>query len=223
MFKANCLLCNDKTVNQLALCSKCYADLPWNNSRCKVCALPLTEEQKTCPYCANLKFSFNQVFSAFSYIFPIDILVKDFKNNAKFYIGKTLTLCLIDYLRRNNFNYPDILIPVASSNKAMLERGFSQTILIAKIMARHLKIPMLKNALICDKNHAQKQLDALSRKANLANAFRLNGKFNFNNQHIGLIDDVLTTGATADVISHLLLNNGAKYVDVYCIARTTLH
>ena len=67
---------------------------------------------------------------------------------------------------------------------------------------------------------AQQALDAKTRKRNLLHAFSLSPTAQLAGLHIALVDDVLTTGATAQSLARLLLNAGAQRVDVYCLART---
>jgi predicted amidophosphoribosyltransferase len=67
---------------------------------------------------------------------------------------------------------------------------------------------------------AQQQLDAATRKRNLRRAFQLAGDVALENRHIAVIDDVLTTGATAEAVARLLHKAGAARVDIYCLART---
>ena len=67
---------------------------------------------------------------------------------------------------------------------------------------------------------AQQALDAKTRKRNLLQAFSLSPTAQVAGLHIALVDDVLTTGATAQSLARLLLKAGAQRVDVYCLART---
>jgi len=67
---------------------------------------------------------------------------------------------------------------------------------------------------------AQQGLDAATRKRNLRQAFSLQVQAAIAGAHLALIDDVLTTGATADMLAQLLRRAGALRVDVYCLART---
>ena len=67
---------------------------------------------------------------------------------------------------------------------------------------------------------AQQDLDAKARKHNLRKAFSLAPDARIKGRHLALVDDVLTTGATAESLARLLINAGAARVDVYCLART---
>ena len=67
---------------------------------------------------------------------------------------------------------------------------------------------------------AQQALDAKARKRNLLHAFSLAPQVEVRGLHLALVDDVLTTGATAQSLARLLRQAGARQVDVYCLART---
>ena len=66
----------------------------------------------------------------------------------------------------------------------------------------------------------QQQLDAATRRRNLRQAFALEPGSDVRGRHLALVDDVLTTGATAEALARLLKRAGAARVDVYCLART---
>ena len=102
------------------------------------------------------------------------------------------------------------------------ERGFNQALIISQKLSNQLSIPT--NATILQKvksTPSQTGLNKLQRKRNLKGAFIL--KESVVGQHIALIDDVMTTRATSDLLSQLLIDAGAERVDVWCIARTAKH
>jgi predicted amidophosphoribosyltransferase len=67
---------------------------------------------------------------------------------------------------------------------------------------------------------AQQGLDAKARKQNLRKAFALADGAQTKDRHFAVVDDVLTTGATANALARLLMDAGACRVDIYCLART---
>ncbi len=67
---------------------------------------------------------------------------------------------------------------------------------------------------------SQQQLDAATRRRNLRQAFALAEGQVLYGQHLAVIDDVFTTGATAEALARLLKRAGAARVDIYCLART---
>ncbi len=88
-------------------------------------------------------------------------------------------------------------------------------------LGRELQLPVDEHLLLRARDTpAQQGLDARARQRNLRQAFAMASNANVQGQHLALIDDVLTTGATAHALALLLRQAGAARVDVYCLART---
>lgn len=102
--------------------------------------------------------------------------------------------------------------------KRLKQRGFNQAVVLAKLLANTLNIPY--DYTCCQKtiNTApQASLDGKQRQKNLHNAFNVSS---VPYQHVVLIDDLLTTGATANELALTLKKNGVQRVDIWCCART---
>lgn len=116
---------------------------------------------------------------------------------------------------------PDALLPVPLARKRLRERGYNQAAMLAGWIGKHMEIPVDERQLLRIKETpAQQGLDARARKRNLQGAFALRNPAALRGKHVALVDDVLTTGATANGIARLLVDAGAARVDVYCLART---
>jgi ComF family protein len=110
-------------------------------------------------------------------------------------------------------------VPLAA--RRLRQRGFNQATLLARWLSGPLDIPCEEHLLRrVQDTPAQQALDAKARRRNLRQAFALTPDARLRNRHLALVDDVLTTGATAQALAHLLLEAGAARVDVYCLART---
>ncbi|MEY4209858.1 MAG: hypothetical protein RLZ92_236 [Pseudomonadota bacterium] len=98
------------------------------------------------------------------------------------------------------------------------QRGFNQSIEIARHVAKHLNIRLDLNscARIRDTDH-QSGLKAKQRQTNLKQAFAVTKPLSY--QHIAIIDDVITTGSTASALAASLKNQGINRVDVWACAR----
>jgi ComF family protein len=116
---------------------------------------------------------------------------------------------------------PDFLLPVPLANKRLRQRGYNQAAMLASWLGPSLQLPVNERLLgRVKETPAQQGLDAKARRRNLLGAFELFKPQDVAGKHIALVDDVLTTGSTADVIAKLLRKAGARQVDVYCLART---
>lgn len=93
--------------------------------------------------------------------------------------------------------------------------------MLAAWLSQEVQLPMdERHVLRSRETPNQQSLDAKARTRNLHGAFTLVDSEWLRGKHIALVDDVLTTGSTADVIARLLTRAGASRVDVYCLART---
>jgi len=112
------------------------------------------------------------------------------------------------------------LVPVPLHRSRLRHRGFNQAALLAAHLARGRRLPVLLRALV--KRHAtpaQAALRAVDRWRNLEGAFIVRDPRAVQGRHIVLVDDVLTTGATADACAVVLRAAGSTRVDVYTVAR----
>ncbi|VVP25734.1 ComF family protein [Pseudomonas fluorescens] len=219
-----CLLCDEPAEAEMPICVACEADMPWLGEHCQTCALPLPTAGLTCGECLLEPPAYEQVAVPWRYDFPVDSLITRFKHNAKWPFGHLLADVLSQYLLyrfEEDLPRPDALLPVPLASKRLRQRGFNQAAMLARWLSRQLDLPCEENVLrrIQDTS-AQQDLDAKARKRNLRNAFALTSDANVKGRHLALVDDVLTTGATAQALARLLMNAGAARVDVYCLART---
>jgi len=96
-------------------------------------------------------------------------------------------------------------------------RGYNQAECLAKEISLRTGLPLAAKLLIRSKATApMKELSKAERRKNLQNAFAVQG--NKVPERILLIDDIYTTGATADACAKVLMKHGAKLVDCYCLA-----
>jgi ComF family protein len=218
------LLCDEPAEAEMPICVACETDLPWLGDHCQTCALPLLATGLTCGECLLEPPAFEQVVVPWLYGFPVDSLITRFKHNAKWPFGHLLADVLGQYLQHRfdeGLPRPDALLPVPLAGKRLRQRGFNQSAMLARWLSQSLDLPCEETVLRRIKEtDAQQDLDAKARKHNLRNAFNLMPDAQIKDRHLALVDDVLTTGATAQALARLLINAGAARVDVYCLART---
>ncbi|CAI8704948.1 competence protein ComFC [Pseudomonas sp. IT-P2] len=221
--KHNCLLCDEPADAQIPICTACETDLPWLGDQCLTCALPLAAGL-TCGGCLQDPPAFEQVAVPWIYGFPVDTLITRFKHNAKWPLGHLLADVLGEFLQHRfeeDLPRPDALLPVPLAPKRLRQRGFNQAAMLARWLGKSLDLPCEEHCLLrVQDTDAQQALNAKARKRNLRNAFALSPDAQVKGRHLALVDDVLTTGATAQALARLLMDAGAARVDVYCLART---
>ncbi|PJI48358.1 MAG: amidophosphoribosyltransferase [Pseudomonas sp.] len=227
--RVQCLLCGGAAEQAaLPLCAGCDDDLPWLAGHCTICALPLATSGLTCGQvchgCLRRAPAFQRVETPLRYGFPVDALVTRFKHQANAPLGRLLGQLLERHLLHayeEGLPRPDRLIPVPLSHRRERQRGFNQAQLLASWLSAPLGLPMDNRLVLRQQDTPSQQgLDAATRKRNLRRAFALADGAVVEGLHLALVDDVLTTGATAERIARLLRRAGAQRVDVYCLART---
>lgn len=219
-----CLLCDDRADNRLPLCAACANDLPWLGPHCALCALPLPAPGLICGACQQRPPAFSRVEAPWRYAFPVDTLITRFKHQGKWPLGRLLGELLAGHLQHafdGGLSRPDSLLPVPLAARRLRQRGFNQAAMLAGWLGKPLQLPVDERLLTRPlETPAQQQLDARARRRNLRQAFALGDPARIAGRHLALVDDVLTTGATADTLARLLRKAGAARVDVYCLART---
>ncbi len=178
-----------------------------------------------CGPCQKKPPAYKQVIAPWTYSFPVDTLISRFKHQSRWPLGHLLARLLGQYLQHRFDNTeltrPDCLLPVPMARKRLRERGFNQSLMLARWLSADLDLPHDEHLLLRPhETVAQQDLDAKTRQRNLLTAFALAPDAQVRGRHFALVDDVLTTGATAHSLARLLMDAGARQVDVYCLART---
>jgi ComF family protein len=150
-------------------------------------------------------------------------LIVNFKFHGMSELATVLALPLLAAVRRSGAALPQLLLPVPLSPARLAERGFNQAWEIARRVAALLNLPAQPQVLtrVLDTAH-QTELSRAQRRANLRAAFVVPAAAQtaLQGRHVAVIDDVMTTGATAEEASRALLRAGAARVDLWVLART---
>ena len=210
-----CLVCAEAGVDGLDLCRWCRAELPWNTDACARCALPLTAGAD-CPRCLAEPPPFTRAQAAFRYEFPVDRLLPRFKFHEDLAAGALLATLMQWSL--DPADWPQALLPVPLHRSRLRRRGYDQALELAKALSRETGLPLLASRLArLRRTQAQTELGAAARRRNVAGAFSLRPGPSLP-EHVALVDDVLTTGATAGECTQVLLAAGVERVDVWAVA-----
>ena len=219
-----CLIC-DQSCGALQLCPTCADQLQPPEHSCPLCALPRDlDSPAPCSRCQRHPPRYRQCIAATEYGPASARLVNRLKHQRQLPPAGAMAEALV---QRVNSRYThaakeiDLLVPVPLSRKRLQWRGFNQAVEIARPLARKLALPLAVDA--CDRQHtetSQQTLDVSARQANLGNTFFVRKPALVAGRRIAIVDDVMTTGATANALCTILLEAGATHCDLWCFART---
>ncbi|MBW6514194.1 MAG: ComF family protein [Candidatus Syntrophosphaera sp.] len=219
-FPPNCLACGSRTDSaEEALCANCRdLLLPIRETYCGKCGGPLRDYG--CEACSQTDFCFDFARSAYVYQRPAQELVHGLKygflrSPAKFF---TDALLEIPALARFGEGF-DLVMAVPLHHVRQRERGYNQSELIARKLALKLGLPYARPVCRRYNTRSQTNLSREARLGNLSGAFALEGKADVKGKRVILVDDVFTTGTTANEVSRLLRDSGAAKIAVLTATR----
>lgn len=218
LFPRHCVLCGDTGCDGIDLCADCQDDLPRLGVACVSCGTPLTGEPVfgVCGTCLQVPPAFHETRAALRYRQPVDYLIHQFKFGGDRQLSQLLGRLILCAVGEDC--HPDSLIPVPLHPRRMRSRGFNQSRLLANVLARELGIPVDDRSTRRVRDTAtQSELSAERRRINLRDAFECG--ISLRGQHVAIVDDVMTTGHTANELARVLVAAGARRVDVWVCAR----
>ena len=206
-----------------ALCSACRQRFAGTRPRCETCGLVLLAGVPRCGACLQDPPAFQRCHCAVDYGFPWDRLMTRFKFGATPELAGLLADLLLQAASGGCAESPQVFVPVPLSPQRLAERGYDQAWELARRLGRAAEVPAHVRAL--ERRFDSRQQSRLSRRdrqANLRGAFAVPPamKAQVSGRHVGLVDDVMTTGATAQEATSALLAAGARRVDLWVVART---
>ena len=212
----DCLLCHIPHRDRFAVCARCDQSLLMLGPSCQTCASPIPDSTVAwCGACCFEKPSIDHVYTVYRFEEPLRTVLHEFKYHEGLYLTSYLSKLMQQALP--NAYTTECLIPVPMHPKQLKLRGFNQSILLAKYLSSQINYPV--DLQCCKKiinTPKQATLDAKTRRQNLENAFYISA---IPYQHVTLVDDLITTGSTANEIAKRLKQAGARRVDLICCAK----
>ena len=220
LYPSRCRLCLAPGLPARELCDDCCAELPWLSHTCPGCALPLPADSKPehCAECQKRPPHLDHCAALFAYQRPVDHWIQAMKFHQDLTAARLLGELLAEAVPPDTAALPVRILPVPLHRRRLAQRGYNQ--------AREIARPLLDRGMLLAKGkfrrdratHAQSDLPARQRQANIRGAFSVAGQLE--GRHILLIDDVMTTGATLNELARVLKHAGAARVEARVIART---
>lgn len=224
-----CALCGSNSGD--LLCDGCRAQFfSRSPPRCRQCAIALAEmihANGVCGQCLKSPPAFDATVVAADYAPPVDQLVLGLKFGHRLALAPLLARMLRDaLLQENAAALPDLLTAVPLGPQRLAQRGFNQALEIARPLSRLLGIELAPRlALRVRDTRAQTLLHPKQRQQNIRNAFVVDSAAVecIRGRHIGVVDDVITTGGTVGELAATLKRFGAARVTNFAFARTPPH
>ncbi len=216
-----CVLCGDRAAEPFNLCTGCVLDLPRIAGACRRCGLPLPSSGLgICARCASAPPPFRRTLAAFRYADPLDTLIQQLKYQGDIAVAPTLGRLLAQRIAEEDPDGPECLLPVPLHPRRLRARGFNQSLEIAKAVGAGAGIPV-KRYWVRRTRDTPVQSRAQSiraRRLNVRGAFTASRHL-ARYRRVAIIDDVVTTGATAAELARTILAQGVESVDLWCVAR----
>lgn len=191
-----------------------------NNFLCNRCKKDLESQAKF-----NIEKYQNNYFSQHLYIFKYQGMIREILLNYKFNDKSYLYKTIVNFLIKNEKFFKilksyDTIIPAPINKKRSKQRGYNQSYLIAKEIAKVTGINLEKYCLYKSKNIIeQSKLNKEKRQENVKGAYELRNSERLYNNKILLLDDIFTTGSTAKECCKVLSIAKPKQIDVFTIAK----
>jgi len=227
IFPPRCLTCDSILDNQEnhALCPACFSKIKFIKSfLCTCCGIPFYgagESDHLCGDCLTSKPAFSVARAVGRYETTFLDAIHSFKYRGKTTHGKILGKLMAEY-EYPSFSISDytLIMPVPLHPKRLRERGFNQSVILAREIAGRFPIPLdfltLKRYMYTE---PQINLGKKDRESNVRGAFKVMEPDRIKDQRIILVDDVYTTGSTVKECARVLMKSKARAVAVLTLAR----
>jgi ComF family protein len=188
-----CQLCHSDSQTIHSVCQDCWQQLPW--------AHQTIQRQEM------------QFQIACNYAYPMDRLIQLFKYEQKLHLQNLLAGALL------SLDLPKVsaVVPMPISTERLAERGYNQSLLLAKQVAKQMNIPIWQ-PVIRLKQHSQKGLSRLERIEDIQSQFQLSTTSKIRYRRVLIIDDVVTTGSSIRALTQKLEELGCQKIYAACLA-----
>jgi ComF family protein len=223
IYPPSCALCG--RISSAEICRKCRSDLiPLGGRMCAKCGNPSAGDAP-CPYCIAAEFHFDSAASLYFYEEPLRDAILDFKYHRAERKGKALAALFAEGYGSPavDFKGYDMVVPVPLTQLKMRRRSYNQSEVLAQAVADASGVPLVPYALVKKREtKSQTGFDLRGRMVNVEGSFSVPDQGIVRGKRILLVDDIITTGATASECAKALKEAGARKVVAVSLARGML-
>jgi ComF family protein len=228
LLPSSCALC--ALASDGAVCAPCHARfLGTPRARCRSCANPVApaDARWPCAACQSARPAYDATIAAADYASPLDQLVLQLKFGGGLALAPWMGAMIAQaVLAERSLVLPNVLCPVPLGPLRLVGRGFNQALEIARPLSAALGIPLrARLAIRALETEAQSGVAPAERSRNIRHAFIVapEALAMVRGQHIGVVDDVMTSGATLNELAATFKRFGAARVSNFVFARTPPH
>lgn len=203
------------------ICNTCELNIVKVSKPCLQCGLSHNGSSMCCVHCLSKPKLWQSMIAPLSYQTPVSQLIHQLKYNQNLGV-LTSIMELVEPCFNALVDKPDLIIPVPLHQNRYLERGFNQSLEIAKRISQITNVPL--NDVLVERivdTERQSELKLKQREKNIKNAFKVDKALG-NYNHIAIVDDVITSGSTVHELTKQCLKQGVKKVDIWAVARAEL-
>jgi competence protein ComFC len=199
----NCILCDDDTEDDKIICTNCQKSI-------KLCNGIFVVEHD------NVSFDY---YSAAYYVGTMMELILKLKYKSNFSAGDVIAEQMINLIKRENIQF-DVIAYVPITQDSMKSRGYNQSQYLARVIGNEMNIPVTHCLDKTKQTKDQIGLSSTERWSNVLGSFRILDETSIRNKKILLIDDVITTGATAFSCAYELMKCEVKKIIILTGAKS---
>lgn len=221
-----------RIIKNLKFIKECILSVIYaSDQKCIICKSELYDDQVICSDCKkNIKFCKSgfyigkpgrqyNAYSAAYYSKSIMELIIALKYKSNFEAGKLLAEYMINTIEFNHIHF-DCIAYVPMTKNSLKNRGYNQSRYLSKVISDKLDIPVVDCLKKVKSTKDQIGLNGNQRWINMENSFKYISGFTINNKDILVVDDVITTGATAYYCAEELNKNGARKISILTAAKS---
>ena len=188
-----CVLCGIDQQHHHSVCTDCWQQLPWLKQ--------------------TIRRQEMEIQVACHYAYPMDRIIQKFKYEQQLHFQNLLAGSLI------GLKLPKIqaIVPMPISHQRLAERGYNQSLVLAKLLAKQLNIPVWQPVARLAQ-HSQKGLSRIERLDQIDQQFVIATKTRVRYRKVLMLDDVVTTGSSLHALKQKLEALGCQKVYAACIA-----
>lgn len=215
-----CPGCQHALRNRQIFCDSCRLRLRPVEHPCRLCGLENQTSNNICAVCLYDPPRWQAMIAPLQYQGLTRELMMQYKFSRSLHFANSLLQVITHHFSEQSTK-PEILLPVPLHHNRLMERGYNQALEIGRLISRQLNIPIDTKILrrIRD-TQAQAGLTAHGREKNILKAFACHNRNNY--RHVAVIDDIVTTGSTANEVTKTLHRAGVETVEIWSLARVSL-